>query len=308
MRKLLDYLPFHFLLCIIFGIIIQFYGKIWNSNFSYLNAFILPILTVLYFLKKTNLRKLFSIITLLFFMLIGIFATFISNPKNYSNFYYKHISNSSSATLVITKKLKPTKYYHKFIVQVAQIDSQKTIGSVLLNLKKDSTFFPLKIDDRVFITSEFKNITPSLNPYQFNYKNYLAKQHIHHQVFISKNDYKFLDRRKTSINGVAEKFRDKIQSSLKKQHFKPDEFSVINALLLGQRQNISKTLSESYIKAGAIHILAISGLHIGVIFLIFSYLFKPLEALKHWLLYKNNFNSSLIMGICFYCWVICFCS
>lgn len=299
MRKLLDYLPFHFLLCLIFGIIIQFYGKIWNFNFTYLNAFALSILALLYFLKKANLRKLFSIITLFFFILIGIFTTFINNPKNYSNFYYKHISNSSSAVLIITKKLKPTKYYHKFIVQVAQINSQKTIGSILLNLKKDSTFFPLKIDDRIFITSKFKSITPSLNPYQFNYKNYLTKQYIHHQVFILKNDYTFLDRRKASINGVAEKFRDKIQSSLKKQHFKPDEFSVINALLLGQRQNISKALSESYIKAGAIHILAISGLHIGVIFLIFTYLFKPLEVLKHGYFIKTALIVLLLWGFAF---------
>ena len=57
--------------------------------------------------------------------------------------------------------------------------------------------------------------------------------------------------------------------------------AVVNALLLGQRQTISKDLIESYSDAGAIHILAVSGLHIGIILLILMFLFKPLHYLKH---------------------------
>jgi len=51
----------------------------------------------------------------------------------------------------------------------------------------------------------------------------------------------------------------------------------MNALLLGQRQEISKELSDNYSKAGAIHILAVSGLHVGIILLILSFVLKPLE-------------------------------
>ncbi|WBX70786.1 ComEC/Rec2 family competence protein [Tenacibaculum retecalamus] len=90
-----------------------------------------------------------------------------------------------------------------------------------------------------------------------------------------------------SFYGLSAQFRNKIQTSLKKYSFNKEELSVINALLLGQRQDISKNLLESYINAGAVHILAISGLHIGIILLVLSSLFKPLERLKHGLTIKT---------------------
>ncbi|MDO9136394.1 MAG: ComEC/Rec2 family competence protein, partial [Lutibacter sp.] len=52
-------------------------------------------------------------------------------------------------------------------------------------------------------------------------------------------------------------------------------------LLLGQRQHLTSELQQSYIGAGAIHILAISGLHIGIILLILTAVFKPLHYFKH---------------------------
>ena len=54
----------------------------------------------------------------------------------------------------------------------------------------------------------------------------------------------------------------------------------MNALLLGQRQDISKELTANYSKAGAIHILAVSGLHVGIILWMLSFVLKPLERFK----------------------------
>ncbi len=281
MKKLLEYLPFHFLICIIIGILIQFYTNIWNYNFIYLAVLFLLTLVSLYISKGSGARKIFSIITLVLFIVVGISTTFIHNPKNYSNYYQQHISKNFVITLTVNKILKPGNYYHKFIANVIQIDTKKTIGNVLVNLKKDSTSISLKVDDRIIITSEFKNLIPPLNPHQFDYKNYLAKQYIYHQVFIDRQDYKKLEKGSTSVYGLSAQFRNNIQTSLKKYNLSKNELSVINALLLGQRQDISKSLIESYTNAGAIHILAISGLHIGIILLILTYLFTPIEKLKY---------------------------
>ena len=60
----------------------------------------------------------------------------------------------------------------------------------------------------------------------------------------------------------------------------------MNALLLGQRQDISKELTANYSKAGAVHILAISGLHVGIILVLLSFVLRPLESLKRGKLIK----------------------
>ena len=299
MKKLLTYLPFHFLICIILGIILQFYTKIWKYDFIYLIFIILTFLVLLFFLRKYNYRKLFTFFSPLLLTFIGVVSTFIHSPKNNINYYQNYISDKNKVTITIAKVLKPGNYYTKYIAHVNQVNSTKTTGKILINIKKDSTKTLLKVDDRVFITSKPKNLIPPLNPHQFDYKKYLAKQYIYQQVFINHNEYKTLVKGKTSIYGFSAQFRNKIQTSLKKYSFSKDEFAVINALLLGQRQEISKHLLESYTNAGAIHILAISGLHIGIILLILSTLFKPLERLKNGLLVKTMLIVVLLWAFAF---------
>ncbi|MEX6627120.1 ComEC/Rec2 family competence protein [Tenacibaculum salmonis] len=300
MKKLLQYLPFHFLICIIIGIIIQFYTNIWHYNFSYLALVLLISTGILFLLKKNVKAKIYyAIITNLLFVFIGISTTFIHNPKNYDNYYKHHFTDNSSIVLQIHKVLKSGNYNHKYIADVIQIDTKKTVGTILLNLKKDSISSALKVDDLIFTKTEFKKLRTPLNPYQFDYSNYLSKKYVYQQVFINSDNYQKLVKGKTSIYGLSEKIRNKIQTSLKKYDFNKNELSVINALLLGERKDISKSLIQSYTNAGAIHILAISGLHIGILLLMLSYLLKPIERLKNGLLIKSLFLIILLWMFAF---------
>ncbi|MGG6232292.1 ComEC/Rec2 family competence protein [Tenacibaculum sp. SDUM215027] len=286
MKKLLEYPPFHFLVCLIVGITLQFYIQIWLYGFIYLLSSLIGFLIILYFLKRTQTRKTFSAAALLFFVFIGISATYIHNPKNYASYYEHQLTENFTAVLTIQKVLKPGNYYTKYVAKVSQVDSTKTTGYILLNIQKDSLSSPLKVGHRIFIKTPFKELIPPLNPHQFDYKQYLAKQYIYHQVFLNKQQFKQLENTSFSLVGLSANLREKIQASLKKYHFSNNEFAVINALLLGQRQEISKDLLESYTNAGAIHILAISGLHIGILLLLLSYLFKPIEKLPYGVLIK----------------------
>jgi competence protein ComEC len=206
---------------------------------------------------------------------------FFNNDTNYKNYYQHALEPQSSVVLKIQKVLKPSAYHFKYEATVLQVDPFKTRGKILLNISKDSILNPLKVDEVLYTKSAFEPIHAPLNPHQFDYKFYLAKQNIHQQVFLEKEDFKSLGLDQFSLIGIAASFRDKVQESLQKYNFKVDELAVINALLLGQRQDISKDLIEDYSKAGAIHILAVSGLHVGIILLILSSLLKPLERLKY---------------------------
>ena len=172
------------------------------------------------------------------------------------------------------------------MADVVQLDSKKTTGHVLLNIEKDSTSLLFHTGDLVFLKNKFQDIKSSLNPHQFNYKHYLKKQGINQQVYITHQEILLLDESKVSLLRFIDAFRVKIQKSLRRYHFTDDELAVMNALLLGQRQEISKQLSDNYSKAGAIHILAVSGLHVGVILLILSFILKPLERVNNGKLIK----------------------
>ena len=277
MKKLLGYLPFHFLLFLIAGICCQFYTGFWS--FGIVGFFyILIFLFILGCLFRD--RLLFVFISWLSFFFIGILLIYGGDATKSNNYFEKHLNNTSKAILAIDKVLKPGNYHYKYMAEVLQIDHQKTTGSVLINIEKDSIASFFKIGDRILIKNKFIAIKESLNPHQFNYKNYLVKQGIHQQVYTTKQELLLLDQTSTSFLGFIAAFRLKIQQSLQQYDFSEDELAIMNALLLGQRQDISKELTANYSKAGAIHILAVSGLHVGIILWMLSFVLKPLERYK----------------------------
>ena len=274
MKKLLGYLPFHFLLFLIAGISCQFYTDYWNNGIV-ISACILIFLSLTAYWQRKTL--FFVFITWITFFLTGMILVYENDTTNHTNYFEKNLKNTSKVILAIDKVLKPGNYHHKYVADVVQVDSKKTIGHVLLNIEKDSTPLLFHTGDLVFLKNKFQDIKSSLNPHQFNYKNYLAKQGIYQQVYATKQELLLLDQTSTSFLGFIAALRLKIQQSLQQYDFSEDELAVMNALLLGQRQEISKELSDNYSKAGAIHILAVSGLHVGIILLILSFVLKPLE-------------------------------
>ena len=274
MKKLLGYLPFHFLLFLIAGISCQFYTDYWNNGIV-ISACILIFLSLTAYWQRKTL--FFVFITWITFFLTGMILVYENDTTNHTNYFEKNLKNTSKVILAIDKVLKPGNYHHKYVADVVQVDSKKTIGHVLLNIEKDSMSLLFHTGDLVFLKNKFQDIKSSLNPHQFNYKNYLAKQGIYQQVYATKQELLLLDQTSTSFLGFIAALRLKIQQSLQQYDFSEDELAVMNALLLGQRQEISKELSDNYSKAGAIHILAVSGLHVGIILLILSFVLKPLE-------------------------------
>ena len=283
MKKLLGYLPFHFLLFLIAGICCQFYTDYWNYGIV-ISACILIFLSLTAYWQRKTL--FFVFITWITFFLTGMILVYENDTTNHTNYFEKNLKNTSKVILAIDKVLKPGNYHHKYVADVVQLDSKKTTGHVLLNIEKDSMSLLFHTGDLVFLKNKFQDIKSSLNPHQFNYKHYLKKQGINQQVYITHQEILLLDESKVSLLRFIDAFRVKIQKSLRRYHFTDDELAVMNALLLGQRQEISKQLSDNYSKAGAIHILAVSGLHVGVILLILSLILKPLERVNNGKLIK----------------------
>ncbi len=279
--KTFKFVPAFLTLSIVLGIVFGFYINLKPIFIAIFLSVAILILGISYYFSNKSFTKNshFNFAAFLLFFVIGIAAVSFQNQRNYKNHYSNFISNENQTVLVIEKQLKSNIYYDKYEAKVFQINENKTLGKVLLNIKKDS-LTQFNIEDKILISSNFKWISEPKNLYQFNYKNYLEKQQIHHQIHSKYSDLKVLKSKTSTLNGFASAFRKHINKSLKNNGYKNDELAIINALLLGQRQNMSKELIENYQNAGAVHILAVSGLHVGVLFLLLSFLLKPLEKFK----------------------------
>ncbi len=281
MKKLLSFLPTHFTICLIVGIVVQFHYKLWQYSIAKIILFFAVLLLLIFLFKHFKKRLYFTISSWIFFIFIGLFTVFFQNDNNKENYYANYFTQDSLITFRVEKVLKSNLYYDKYFGSINKIGDQKTTGIVLLNVQKDSLKSEVKIGSTFLFKSELSEVSMPLNPYRFNYKKYLEKQGVYHQVFLRNTAYLVKDFEEKAIYKIADNIRNKVEKELINNRFRGEELAVIKALILGQRKDVSKDLLEDYTNAGAIHILAVSGLHVGIILLILSFLLKPLDSIKN---------------------------
>jgi competence protein ComEC len=285
--RLLNFTIIKLTICLIIGIIIGYSLAIPWETTLYVSLAVFSSLLISYLVARKQFIKTiwFGMLAYLIMICFGILTVNFHNQKNFSNHYSNYLDVESDSTQQITIRirevLKPGNYYDKYIVDVLKINNISTSGKSLLNVAKDTSKVPLSVDEIYISQSQFKDLIHPLNPHQFDYKNYLDKQYIYHQSFAQSSSLLKTNTQSKTLFGIADNIRKHINSKLKTYPFQPDELAIINALILGQRQNISKEVYTNYTNAGAIHILAVSGLHVGIILLILSFVLKPIEHLKH---------------------------
>lgn len=138
-------------------------------------------------------------------------------------------------------------------------------------------------------------IANTSNPGGFNFKEYAASQKIHHQVYLTPADFTIIHSFKSSTS-LLSKSKQYVLRVLEKNIRIPRERSVAEALLIGYKKNLDKELMNAYSNTGVIHIIAISGLHLGMIYALLLWLFKPMNRFKkiQWL--KRGIILLIIWG------------
>lgn len=281
--RLLNFTIIKLLIFLILGILFASNFNIgWQFSLNISIFFIIILFgTYKYFDKKYLKTELFGVLAFITIFCIGILTQKFHQKSNHFNHYSnQNITKHVLLQFKIQKKLNSGQYYNRYEVNILNIDNTKTSGKVILNVNKDSLSKVLNIDEVYASKAIFQELNAPLNPNQFHYKNYLKNKHIYHQLYLKSNELFLISSSINTIYGIANLIRKKINESLEKYSFKDDELAVINALLLGQRQYISDEVHANYTGAGAIHILAVSGLHVGIILLLLNLLLKPFENFK----------------------------
>ncbi|WP_422107313.1 ComEC/Rec2 family competence protein [Winogradskyella sp.] len=267
------------------GIVTAHYFKP-NFDVTHYLSIGLLVITTFYWLvlrKKINRTPFFSIIVYAAMMAAGMNTYQIHNeklrPQHYTNINLE--KTSYPITFKITTRLKSDTYNDKYMASLLSVNQKTASGQVLINIRRDSTVQTLPVDAILFTSAEFQSIQNPLNPYQFDYSNYLELKQVYHQLYLKVSELHSISDHATSIYGFADRLRATINDQLIRAGFKNEILSIINALLLGQRQSIDKSTYNNYVNSGTIHILAVSGLHVGILLLILNVIFKPLLYFKH---------------------------
>lgn len=235
--------------------------------------------TAFFFSKKDFTNPIyFGLAT--YFLAFGIgLSTQIIHTNSYQESNYIHgkavFEKPHLVSVTIREKLRSSTYNDRYIVIVKKIDNSIKTGRILLNVRKDSLNRPFEIGTPLQITGSLYESGPAKNPNQFDYGKYLEGKQIYAQLYADASEIKTGSHIEKNVWYFTSRLRTKIIRNLEKSHFNSAELHVAIALILGQQQEISPEIIRDYQFAGAVHILSVSGLHIGFILLFVTFILKP---------------------------------
>ncbi len=261
------------------GILVCNFTTIEMYQLFAIGSIVTTVLIAVYFIASSEFYQkiYFGAAVFLLSFIAGMLALAINrsanNPKHY-RLQVKSEDEKVNISLSLREELKATAKNYRYIAKIKRVDQHATEGFALLNIKRDSSEIHYAIGTQLQLQSKFIKNEKPLNPDQFDYGKYLSNKSIDAQIFVKRNDIILLPKSEKSVFFYTDKLRKRIIHNLKKSDFNDRELAVLSALILGQRQEIAPDILQDYQYAGAVHILSVSGLHVGFIILFINSFLK----------------------------------
>jgi len=289
---------FRLLIPLILGVFCSIFLSVDSEIFTPLLAFFFLLFLLMIFFKRTTNKYRnrwmfgFSVYLLLFAFSLFITAHYqnIDKENHFSNFESDYCIAKLSEDAI--EKEKSVKIEVEVIAVQKDSFIQNTIGNAILYLEKDTNAINLQYGDQIVVKSNWKAIDGPTNPAQFDYKKFLANSDIFHQQYLTNMHWKMFEKQKGfSVRATAFLWQKHLLDVLKSHHFEQQELAVSSALLLGYKDMLDRDTILTYSSSGAMHVLAVSGLHVGIIYLVLSSLLFFFDKIK----YGNYMKAFLLV-------------
>ena len=173
------------------------------------------------------------------------------------------------------------------------VKMQSDQGLVMTYFEKSERSLGLKYGDVIVFYEPPKLVEPPKNPEQFDYQKYLGRKGIMRQVYLKDDAWEQLKgNRGSPLYVFSYRLRDFLLETMQNMGINGDEYAVAAAILLGYDDTLPTDLRQKYVAAGSMHILCVSGMHVGVIFLVFSYMLGFLDKRKR---FQHILKQSLLL-------------
>ena len=274
----------------IFGIILGYFLPIFNFNlrfcvfviFTFSIFFTLLVHFFILFRQKHYflLQKFLTGLLLLGFFFAGYLSIFFHFHKNFESIEIEKITQKQTWVAEIKELPREREKSFKVIAKLYALhDSTYWVTKkVVLYFQKDSAIKNCRVGDKLLVNTKLSFIEPPKNPYQFNYQKFMKRKEIFLTGYASKHSWVKMDEvNRTNIKRYASYLQRFLSNLLVESGLSGAEFSVAAAILLGNDETLEPDLRASYAATGVSHILCVSGMHVGVIFMILGFLLQPLD-------------------------------
>ncbi|MGY5352872.1 ComEC/Rec2 family competence protein [Wenyingzhuangia sp. IMCC45533] len=268
MKLLYTYVPFQVLLGVFLGILYPL-----NKHLVLVGCFSI-LLGLLYY--RLGRHYLFLVFVVVLGYVIGGFSVLINNELNYPSHYCSHIEHQQSLIrLTLTKQLKSSLKTNRFYATVNAVDTVPTSGSILVQIPKSKK---QEVGDVLLGVSTIKKNNKPSSPYNFNYQQYLHRRQVYGVVYFKH----FIELKQDShLIYKIQNLRERVEKAILTSRMSFKTQSLVIAMLLGDKEYLTSDVKQSFINSGVVHLIAISGMHVGVLYLLLYHLFSFLTFFKY---------------------------
>jgi competence protein ComEC len=268
------FLPF--ILGLVFALsFVNIYDKPVSPLLIYLIVFVLILVissSILLSILKLNRSVLHVCAWILVGTTLGINANFTQDFKHFS--YIESEIYEARIDQINISELKKSKFVRCEMSTLAVYDAfeRHEVQGKILAFIDTAAFGDFKLEDVVVFNAIPLPIKNQGNPGEFDLQLFWRTKGFTHQVFLDVDDIQFKSAGKYRA-GVFDKMKSSIVKTLN-LHLKGDVFAVAMGILLGDKSYLNLELKDAFSGAGAMHLLAVSGLHVGIFLVILQWLFK----------------------------------
>ena len=279
MKKTVQQIPFlRPTILLVFGI---FIGSILDFPTLLLIAISATFILSLILINRKYTYRIFSLFgfcTHLLFIFIGILVFEIYNEKPV------YIEKGVFIATILEKPQEKQNSF-KSVIKLSTVKTDSTIfqtnEKILVYFEKHDKTKKLEPGDNIIFSTKPQLIKNYGNPFEFDYKKYLEQKKIYRQLYLSSVNWKYAATiTKPTLTIRAEKFREKLLEIYRNQKLGKNELEILSALTLGYKRDLDPETKRVFSAAGAMHILAVSGLHVGIVFWVITLLFGFLRKQK----------------------------
>lgn len=288
------------------GIVLQ--EKFQFENFEgVLGVGLIFLLAFLLYLSQKRIRRkyksLFGIASFLSLFLLGIWLHY-QHQENHSKNHFSLYFHEENTITGIIKRVSQNEKKYKVELEVLSFKHDpliRTQGRLLAYLKHKDINQKLIPGDHLMVTSKVYPIAKPLNPKAFDFARYMHVQNIHFQTFVTESNWQKLDvPTGFSLLRAAYSLQKRFLTILRRHLPREREFGVTSALILGDKSSLEQEVKTAYSDTGAIHVLAVSGLHTGFIYFLVSFLLRKLPFRgKGWMVMKTLIVVLSLWGFAF---------
>lgn len=290
------------LIPVIMGILLQWYTQlVWEQILLAGICFVIAFIAFQFFplALRFKFQILQGFLINLILVVLGLFITYQKDIRHNENWFGNIYHDSDYIIATINEPLLEKNKSYKaevFVDHILHNDTvRNTTGRIIIYFEKDTTDPTLlKYGDKILINKRLQQIKNSVNPGAFNYHRYSAFHNIFHNVFLKKEVWVLLNEK--NINSFQQFLftaRQNILNILQKNmQGHDDQLAIAEALLIGYTQDLNKDLVQAYSNTGVVHIIAISGMHLGLIYFMLLWIFKRIPFIKRSRFIKVGFILS----------------